>query len=643
MQCRERTRLSVAVLLSLALVLLALAASAGAAKGRQTGRASPADEQYVQIWAYFDGDTPVSGGTVHVYANGKELTSDGRGPVRTFSHGEAMLRFHSLPSRLRIVVSGGRAGGRRVRGSLQAEVRGVSDGDLVQVNPVTTVTDMVAHADRLGLHHARDLTYRTLGIRTVLDNSDLYATDRWFDGRRFERWALKRGSVQAGARSLVQLIDRPGFDRRTFRPGDAGGSEARVAAACGTATAKEVIGGLLDAAAGAANLTGPQGFVMGTAVLVFKQFLGVVLPDCEHKASADDAVAEQLRGLSAQVAKLHEIVEKRFLEEQIAETKKWVTDIQATQVKFLSVLKWAADLAAAKSTDDREALRGPLRESTSEFMTSAKNNLVTGNVATHLDVALRVVQKGKDAKGNPFERLPLIHAVRVQLGEEHFWTNQSSKRLRGFFDYYQWVQVELATVLTEYYMAGGDCLVGWMNLHPAELPTIEKTKCPPLGKLVGTVVEGIQTSIQGQEATLPKDLSSRVIIDRSTHLMWRLEPTVSGNPEILKRGLAFQERAVDGRRGYYRYSLAHSISSFPDLTAELGLSGPWSIPTAAEYRDLFAKQNKPNEPSDEPLARLKQLGVSPKEGFFRGNPAGYLWVKGDFYEHTSGGTNPALS
>jgi hypothetical protein len=51
---------------------------------------------------------------VHVYAKGRELRAER--PVATLPGGEAVLRFNSLPSALRIVVIGGRAGGERVHG-----------------------------------------------------------------------------------------------------------------------------------------------------------------------------------------------------------------------------------------------------------------------------------------------------------------------------------------------------------------------------------------------------------------------------------------------------------------------------------------------------------------------------------------------
>lgn len=82
MQYSGRTRLSVAVLLALALALLALAAPAGAA----TGDPRRAGQESLHIWAYFDGDTPVSGGRVRVYADGRRLRARdfGPGPARTF-------------------------------------------------------------------------------------------------------------------------------------------------------------------------------------------------------------------------------------------------------------------------------------------------------------------------------------------------------------------------------------------------------------------------------------------------------------------------------------------------------------------------------------------------------------------------------
>lgn len=309
---------------------------------------------------------------MHVYADGKELSSDEPGPVTTFSGGEAMLWFDSLPATLRIVVSGGHAGGEPVRGSLRTKVRGVTNGEIVHVNPVTTVSALLAHPeDGRSIRHVRNLTERTLGIRPSLDDHDLYVTDQWFEGDRFRRWTMEQGSVGAGARDLVQLIERPGFDRRPFLQGDEGGPEARVAASAGasaanvgnrlraldcetlTGTGKEVIGGLVDAlVAGiglAQTLTGPAGFGLGAAGALFKGFVSLVDP-CADRQAGEDPVHGALRALAAQVTQLQKQVseikdqiDQEFFQGQLAGASAKVRAIENTQAEFLSMLNWARD------------------------------------------------------------------------------------------------------------------------------------------------------------------------------------------------------------------------------------------------------------------------------------------------------------
>ena len=349
MEADGRIRLSLAVLLSLALVLLALAAHAEAATGNGGGN-TEAEQQSFSIWAYYDGDTPVTGGAVHVYADGKELNSGGSGLVKTFPGGMTMLRFHSLPSAFRIVVDGGRAGGERVEGSLNAKVDSVSDGEIVHVNPVTTVSEALAHHDdELNLRDARDLTERTLGIPRVLDDHDLYATDRWFDGDRFKRWSMQQGSVEAGVSDLVQLIGQPGFDRHEFLPPDDENSKIGVGASAGDVLngplalrancedvgAKDFLGGLADSVTAAAGLTGPEGFVLALAAQVFKELLK---DDC---GKGQDAVSAKLESIEAQIAELKAHIDAKFLKLRIGDIETTRAAITSTQEKFLNMLKYA--------------------------------------------------------------------------------------------------------------------------------------------------------------------------------------------------------------------------------------------------------------------------------------------------------------
>jgi hypothetical protein len=667
MQTSRRTRLSVAVALSLALMLLALAAPAGAATGGDAERASPADEQSMEIWAYFDGDTAVSGGRVRVYADGRELNSDGPGPVTTFSGGEALLRFDSLPSALRIVVSGGRAGGEPVDGSLRTKVRGVTDGEIVHVNPVTTVSDLLAHAeDGPGLSHERDLTERTLGIRPILDDHDLYVTDRWFDGDRFLRWAMEQGSVGAGARDLVHLIERPGFDTREFLPPDGGNPKARAAArgdaSAGNvvsgllagespgATAAEVINGLLDAASAAAGLTGPEGFAVSAGLVVFKKLLSLGLANVGSTNPTDDAVSKQLTRLSAQVTALQNHIDDKFLGLQIAETETMVTKIGTTQDEFLSMLKWARDMEDAKNLPPCPPTPPtkvePCRETALEkaklgLIQRTQNFLEAANKrkqdATALDKALRDVQTGTDDKGNTFKRPPLIPAVREQLGKEHFWTNESSQKLQSFFRYYEWTQTNLATVLTEFYKLGGNCALTFVNADAHKNDLLTSKDCAPRNGPAEEDVTKIQGNITQQRATLPpKVLDPRVFIDRNTKRMWLTDLTTRLPREIVtNRGLVVESCPGPTprlRKDPCRASL-YGNNYYFGIDSELGWGFQnfpgWHIPTASDYQELFAGTGP-----DQPLARLNSLGVRQNGGPITWP---YFWLAGSFYVEMDGG------
>jgi hypothetical protein len=636
-RCRgvSRIRSALPILVALGLALAALGAPVGAAIADPNG-SSQGGEQSLSVWAYFDGDTPVSGGRVRVYdSDGRELRGDGPGPARTFPEGMALVRFDSLPSTVRIVVSGGRAGGERLRGSLTAKVRGVTDGDLVHVNPVTTVSNLLAHAeDGLGLRHARQLTERTLGIRRVLDNSDLYATDRWFQGDRFLRWALEGGSIGAGARALVQLIEEPGFDRRTFRPRDAGRSKTRAVVSGGASDvlnrmvaatpcpgadhAVGVINGLADAIAGASALTGPQGFAVGAAAVVFKKLIELGLGSCVVKSDSEDPVQAALRGISAQVAEVKDHVEKKFLQLQIKPTEDMVTDINSTQQKLQNTMKWAKEVEKTNPGTTERAIRvADLNESLKQFLRGARD-LVDHNVAAHLDKALRDKQEAGDP-ANPLKGPPLIPAVRDEVAKERFFTNESSQTIRRFFRYYEWAQTQLATVLTEYYTLGGGCALSFVEdlRHTKDLLT--SNDCTPVLGVAAGDVKTITKNIEAQRATLPaKILDPRVVIDRTNRRMWLLKTDFRQSPQIMDGGLVFEE--ITGTKNRRRYALNNSARGLTAYPTD------WDVPTANDYRELFAG-------ASEPLARLNSLGVNYNGKELQGRPD--LWLKGDFYVYNN--------
>ncbi len=607
-------------------VTLVLAASpdAFAAGG---GGSGPRADRSVQVWAYFDGDTPVSEGRVRVYAGAEQLPirDYGSGPITTFRGGQAMLRFDSLPSTLRVVVSGGSAGGEPVRGSLTATVRNASNGDLIHVNPVTTIADAVSEKDEsLNIGRARTVTERTLEIRPALGNHDLYATDRWFEGDRFRRWALERGSVDAGVQELVRLIERAGQDTRPLLPAFEEASELRRATSP-KATAANVINGLIDGLTGAASFTGPAGFAVSAVALFYKTVISYALEDEDDKG-AEDAVSAQLRGLSGQVSQLKDRLDSKILQLQIAPTETRVTDIRQAQEKFLSMLKWARAKDDAKLPDmKREEARTALPNATITFLRAAQG-LVDGNVAAQLDKALRDRQEGGTV-ANPVKGPALIPAVREEVAKGHFFTRESSERIRDFFRYYEWAQTELAAVLTEYYVLGGDCALN-------KLVQGKENDCKPDRGSATDQVNQISADIGRQRATLPPMLEAPVAIDRTNRRFWLLDPSYRTNPEILSNGLVYQQSGT--LFGTDRYSLRDRTSSFWSLDQQLGWGGPccarnWQFPTAADYQSLFGGSG----PGNGPLDRLNSLGVRYNGQPLKGNSL--FWLAGDFYVRINGG------
>ena len=175
-----------------------------------------------------DGELPVASGRVSVVAT----TSDpahvgerrplaqrtGRRSERTNPAGVAMLDFARLPKRFTVVVRGGRAHGRRVRGALYAEVTR-HGSDVVEVNPVTTLTAFARTAGRgMGAARARRKVKQLLAIPAWHDTTrDLRQSDKHFDGEAYLAAARRRDSVQALNRVLLAELRDGDRDRRRFR------------------------------------------------------------------------------------------------------------------------------------------------------------------------------------------------------------------------------------------------------------------------------------------------------------------------------------------------------------------------------------------------------------------------------------------
>jgi hypothetical protein len=367
--------------------------------------ASPSGEpESLRVWAYFDGDTPVDGGQVRVYAGERLLHELDAPEDRSYSEGTALLRFSSLPRHLRVVVTGGRAGGRELRGSLTAEVQDATDGTLVEVNPVTTLVDAWADAGRgRTLGGARNVIERLLGIPRILGDGDLRATDRWFDGDTFERYALRHGSVEAAVNALVRYVDRPGDQRSVFRARRRGRTKARGAAIKVNVEkgANAVLGELIDLIAEAAPLTGPQGVVFG---LVMKGIKSAISLKFGAEKEVDE-VKVALADISTRLAELKTQLGTAVFQLQVEATREKVDRIEVA----LRDLGWALRLPRSTAQGQKD-----FAEATQEFLKSAADLRGLGD---KLNKAL--------TETKPEGALALLPGVRQKLGAERFFTNTS--------------------------------------------------------------------------------------------------------------------------------------------------------------------------------------------------------------------------
>ena len=173
----------------------------------------PGEPTVLAVWGLADGDTDDAGATVRVFAGRPAARggaarsrralaqTNGRRADRTYRSGVSLLEFPRLPRDFVVEVSGGRAGGRRMPGSLRAVVSGYQSGDVIYVNPVTTMAAAAyRHAGAIG---SRRRAYQEMRIPRWMSQADLSFSDRYFDGDTFLAAARRAGGVGALIRRLL--------------------------------------------------------------------------------------------------------------------------------------------------------------------------------------------------------------------------------------------------------------------------------------------------------------------------------------------------------------------------------------------------------------------------------------------------------
>lgn len=178
------------------------------------------------MWAFVDADTPLDGAAVRVVAQDRRLRQmDGSTEQSTNENGITTLAFENLPRSFTVVVSGGRAEGRRVVGALRTAVDDYEPGRIVYINPATTLAaELLEREPGSTENDAIREAKRILGIpRWHNITVDLERSDGWFGGDDF----LERSHWRIG-RTIERLAAHPDAREHYRGTGDAGAAVPQV-------------------------------------------------------------------------------------------------------------------------------------------------------------------------------------------------------------------------------------------------------------------------------------------------------------------------------------------------------------------------------------------------------------------------------
>jgi hypothetical protein len=504
----------------------------------------------VAVWALADGDTPVAGGRVRVYAAGRSGRSvrpalrqrNGREQEQTYAAGDSLLEFAQLPPEFVVEVAGGRAGDRRFRGTFRALVTGYHSGDVVHVNPVTTLIADLAGAYRrqgrpLDLDRARSKVYRLLRIPDWVSKADLRYSDRYFDGDTYLRAARAAGGVAALDRALIREELRKGDRARRFRGGRR--AEAQTAAvdwasllagdpkvlvqeafkALGVLAAQK-IGGLAAEKAGKAAL--------GWVLAAFGY--GDVLKDQDmlEIKRALDALGRQLTQLQGQV--------------QLAGFSTLVHQTDRTIGQIDHATSQLALLANMPANDPTKA---------------AFTQTIVSYIGANLLDAPSILNQNLSANIPLADNL-IKSASRVVAQRARFFDAKSSAAVKSVYDYFAAYQTKLAVLLTEYFHAKPEVY------SPAN---------------VTASLDAVRSNIEAQAASLKPAVPARTVVDTKTGLMWTQGSDFG--PEVNLHAIA---EIYKPRRGQQHFRLTSGAGprSVPGVPF-----GNWKIPPIGAYEQLI--------------------------------------------------------
>ncbi len=531
-----------ALLLGVALVCVGLSAPADA-------RASAAKPTVLAVYGLADDDTPIAEATVRVFAGGPAARgragaarsrralaqANGRRADRTYGSGATLLAFRRLPREFVVEVTGGRADGLSVPGTLRADVRNYRSGKVVYVTPVTTM--MAAYRAGVGRGSrtmsqagARRRTYRELRIPRWMGHADLSYSDRQFNGDTFLAAARRAGGIDALIRRLLD-DDRAGRRFGTARP------TGRAAQGIGDTVAQGAAGLALNLlftqAALIAGEVAQRNDLQVPGWLLGLFGLGGGL--------GDEQIAETRRlveALGKQVTQLQGDVAQAGFSNLVHQTDRTIGQIDYAY----SQLALLANMPANDPTKPAFA------------------RTIVNYIGTNLQDAPDILNRNLGAQIPLADNL--IKSASRTVGQRKFYNRKSAAEVRGIFDYFAAYQVQLAMLLQEFFHAKPDVYS----------PTN-----------VSANVARIRANLLSQADSLKPDPPENTVIDTKSREMW---VTDLSNPQ---RRLS--EIADISNTGKFAWRVAFSEGRFRPVVGPTGVAGvpyaDWEMPTEDAYGRLI--------------------------------------------------------
>ncbi len=564
--------------------------SAAAPAGPAATGASASRPVVLAVWGLVDGDRPVAGASVDVYAGAPRRPNRsgrlaGSAPLpeltaaRTSKTGAALVEFSRLPREFTVELTGGSVGGKRVKGALRVLVRGYRSGGVAYVNPITTlIADETAAAIDPGHRSspaiARRRIYRLLGIPGWIDNTDLSYTDRYFDGARYLAAARRVGGVAALDRTLVRRALAGGPPRRFAASGE--NPSARVAgvnwlALTGTQLVTEIFKALSVQAGkslASVGLTRGGEATLGWILAGFGYSDVLKDQDILQIRQAVQALGKQITALQGDLA----LSGFSTLVHQ--------TDQTVGQVEYAT-----SQLALLASLPDKDTTKRAFAQTISDYIGSKlldAPQILNQSLGSNVPITDNLIKS----------------ASRLVSQRSRFFDSQSSAQVKSVYDYFALYQAQLAVVLQEYYHAKPETYAA----------TVREAN---LAKLAGNVT--------AQAVSLKPNVPPRTVVDTRTLQMWVQElPTPEVNLNSLGE-IIFPRRPIGYKpKAQFRRKAAAGPTGLPDVPF-----GDWEIPTIGEFEGLVSGWTGAS-----PLAWLEKEGRFGKSLLDAG--AGRKWTRDGF-------------